>query len=181
MPGFSRLSVRCFVRPQNHFRLGKYRKVDERIQEQRWLADTRDAPIVLMMKMKMSTRKSKSDIELHKVRRSVNFRFFAIEIIFEQTKISAFDLIHLLLHLYVQPSHLTVTDTSTQSRLTDGGWSGAEIMSPNKEEWDIIIGADTIGVSVRGLALRMSESELLLVTRSNGNHSPGPVMREVSP
>ena len=26
-----------------------------------------------------------------------------------------------------------------------------------------------------------SESELLLVTRSNDNHSPGPVMREVSP
>ena len=26
-----------------------------------------------------------------------------------------------------------------------------------------------------------SESELLLVTRSNENHSPGPVMREVSP
>ena len=26
-----------------------------------------------------------------------------------------------------------------------------------------------------------SESELLLVTRSNGNHSPGAVMREVSP
>ena len=25
-----------------------------------------------------------------------------------------------------------------------------------------------------------SESELLLVTRSNDNHSPGPVMREVS-
>ena len=25
------------------------------------------------------------------------------------------------------------------------------------------------------------ESELLLVTRSNDNHSPGPVMREVSP
>ena len=27
----------------------------------------------------------------------------------------------------------------------------------------------------------VSESELLLVTRSNDNHSPGPVMREVSP
>ena len=27
----------------------------------------------------------------------------------------------------------------------------------------------------------LSESELLLVTRSNDNHSPGPVMREVSP
>ena len=26
-----------------------------------------------------------------------------------------------------------------------------------------------------------SESELLLVTRSNDNHSPGPVLREVSP
>ena len=26
-----------------------------------------------------------------------------------------------------------------------------------------------------------SESDLLLVTRSNDNHSPGPVMREVSP
>ena len=30
-------------------------------------------------------------------------------------------------------------------------------------------------------ANRFSESELLLVTRSNDNHSPGPVMREVSP
>ena len=26
-----------------------------------------------------------------------------------------------------------------------------------------------------------SESELLLVTRSNDNHSPGPVIKEVSP
>ena len=30
-------------------------------------------------------------------------------------------------------------------------------------------------------SLSESESELLLVTRSNDNHSPGPVMREVRP
>ena len=30
------------------------------------------------------------------------------------------------------------------------------------------------------MAMIESESELLLVTRSNDNHSPGPVMREVS-
>ena len=32
-----------------------------------------------------------------------------------------------------------------------------------------------------GGVMSESESELLLVTRSNDNHSPGPVMREVSP
>ena len=37
-------------------------------------------------------------------------------------------------------------------------------------------------ISLRGfLSESESESELLLVTRSNDNHSPGPVMREVSP
>ena len=36
---------------------------------------------------------------------------------------------------------------------------------------------------IRGLRARASESELelLLVTRPNGNHSPGPVIKEVSP
>ena len=36
-------------------------------------------------------------------------------------------------------------------------------------------------ILVRKVPLPESESELLLVIRSNDNHSPGPVMREVSP
>ena len=31
------------------------------------------------------------------------------------------------------------------------------------------------------IVVHIQTSELLLVTRSNDNHSPGPVMREVSP
>ena len=37
------------------------------------------------------------------------------------------------------------------------------------------------GTKISRLSESESESELLLVTRSNDNHSPGPVMREVSP
>ena len=64
------------------------------------------------------------------------------------------------LHLFVQLSHLTVTDTSAQSRLTGDGWSGAEIMSPTKGEGDILFLVRIPSVStLGGLALRMTSHQ----------------------
>ena len=54
----------------------------------------------------------------------------------------------------------------------------AELDKIQNEAARIVTGTTKL-VSIENLS--ESESELLLVTRSNDNHSPGPVMREVSP
>ena len=56
----------------------------------------------------------------------------------------------------------------------DGCWGGGE-------KSHIICNASVNRKIMHDNIISESESELLLVTRSNDNHSPGPVMREVSP
>ena len=58
-----------------------------------------------------------------------------------------------------------------------------EVTNNSPMGWDAKIGIFKLhcGLLEGMLLVSESELELLLVTRSNDNHSPGPVMREVSP